>query len=160
MGNLQVTSMALAVQGVSTNVSQAVRTLGSRGGALGLLFVCTLDVLEWLTGEGEKELDELLIPLGFTLGTALISTFVGTALAAGGIALAGGVFGVALAPIFIAGAGIGAIVGVGFLLGTLVFTDDVKKRTTELYREAMANMTINQPDFQNSDLYRGMMVAP
>ena len=157
MGNLQVTSMALAVQGVGANVSQAVRTLGSRGGALGLLFVCTLDVVEWLTGEGEKELDWLLISLGFTLGTALVATVVGTALAAFGLSMVGAA---AVAPFVIAGVGIAAVVVVGLTIGALVDTFQLKKRTTEAYREAMAKATINQPDFQNSDLYRGMMVAP
>jgi len=159
LGNMQVTSMALAVQGVGANVHQAVRTLGSRGGALGLLFVCTLDVVEWLSGEGEKELDELLISLGFTLGAAVIAAIVGTAAAAGFVALAG-VLAVPLAPVAIAVLGFGFVAAVGMALGFAINASGVKAKALEAYRETMARATINQPDFQNSDLYQGMMVAP
>ncbi|KDE39272.1 hypothetical protein ADINL_2401 [Nitrincola lacisaponensis] len=159
MGRLQVTAMTVAVQGVGPNVSQAVRSLASRGGALGMLFVCTLDVAEWLSADGEKELDELLISLGFTLGAVVVSTIVGMAVAALAVALAAA-GSVALAPVIIAGLGVGAVFLVGVGVGIAIDTSGVKNKALKAFREWSSNATINQPDFQNSDLYQGMMVAP
>ncbi|WP_152547671.1 hypothetical protein [Nitrincola lacisaponensis] len=156
MGRLQVTAMTLAVQGVGPNVSQAVRSLASRGGALGMLFVCTLDVAEWLSADGEKELDELLISLGFTLGAVVVSTIVGMAVTA----LIVGATGFALAPAAIAVAGFAIVAVVGIGIGIAINTSGVKDKALKAFREWGSNATINQPDFQNSDLYQGMMVAP
>ncbi|GAB2588137.1 hypothetical protein [Nitrincola alkalisediminis] len=156
MSRLQVTSMTVALQGVGPNVSQAVRSLASRGGALGMLFVCTLDVAEWLSADGDKELDELLISLGFTLGAVVVSTIVGMAASAFII----GAMGVALAPAVIAGLGFVAVLAVGVGIGIVNNTSGIKDKALKAFREWSSNATINQPDFQNSDLYQGMMVAP
>ncbi|GAB2588121.1 hypothetical protein [Nitrincola alkalisediminis] len=160
MSRLQVTSMTVALQGVGSNVSQAVRGLASRGGALGILFVCTMDVTEWLSSDKEgKELDELLVSLGFSLGAVVVATVVGmavTSLIVAGLAA----FSVALAPVVIAGLGFAVVAAVGVLIGYPINTYGVKDRALKAFREWSANTTINQPDFQNSDLYQGMMVAP
>ncbi|GAB2588159.1 hypothetical protein [Nitrincola alkalisediminis] len=160
MGRLQVTSMSVALQGVGPNVSQAVRGLASRGGALGILFVCTMDVTEWLSSDKEgKELDELLVSLGFSLGAVVVATVVGmalTSLMVVGMAAAG----VALAPMAIAVAGFFIVAAVGAVMGYVINTSGVKDKALKAFREWSANTTINQPDFQNSDLYQGMMVAP
>ncbi len=157
MSRLQVTSMTVALQGVGANVVQGFRGLASRGGALGILFVCTMDVAEWLSKDEEgKELDELLVSLGFSLGAVVVATVVGMALTALGIALVG----VALAPAVIAGLGFAVVAAVGVGIGYPINTFGVKDKVLEAIREWSTNVTINQPDFQNSDLYQGMMVAP
>ncbi|EXJ09006.1 hypothetical protein D791_04069 [Nitrincola nitratireducens] len=121
-----------------------------------MLFVCTLDVAEWLSADGDKELDELLISLGFTLGAVVVSTIVGMAASAFII----GAMGVALAPAVIAGLGFVAVLAVGVGIGIVINTSCIKDKALKAFREWSSNATINQPDFQNSDLYQGMMVAP
>ncbi|WP_036515000.1 hypothetical protein, partial [Nitrincola nitratireducens] len=69
-------------------------------------------------------------------------------------------FSVALAPVVIAGLGFAVVAAVGVLIGYPINTYGVKDRALKAFREWSANTTINQPDFQNSDLYQGMMVAP
>ncbi len=160
MRHLQVTSMSVALQGVGPNVSQAVRGLASRGGALGILFVCTMDVAEWLSSDKEgKELDKLLVSLGFSLGAVVVATVVGMALTS--LMVVGlAAFSVALAPMAIAVAGFFIVAAVGAVMGYVINTSGVKDKALKAFREWSANTTINQPDFQNSDLYQGMMVAP
>ncbi|EXJ09001.1 hypothetical protein D791_04074 [Nitrincola nitratireducens] len=68
--------------------------------------------------------------------------------------------GVALAPMAIAVAGFFIVAAVGAVMGYVINTSGVKDKALKAFREWSANTTINQPDFQNSDLYQGMMVAP
>lgn len=156
MRHLQVTSMTVALQGVGANVVQGVRGLKSPGGTYGMLFVATIDIAEWLSADGEKELDELLVSLGFSLGAVVVSTIVGMAVAAWGVAA----IGVALAPIAIATAGFAAVFVVGVIIGYAINTSGVKEKALHALREMSASTTINQPDFQNSDLFQNMQVVP
>ncbi|WP_157682437.1 hypothetical protein, partial [Nitrincola nitratireducens] len=68
--------------------------------------------------------------------------------------------GVALAPMVIAGVGFAVVAVAGALIGYVINTSGVKDKALRAFREWSSNTTINQPDFQNSDLYQGMMVAP
>lgn len=147
-----VTAMDVALHGPRM---AGIRALASRGGVLGLIFVAAIDIGLWLQQPAaEREMSDLLVDLGVSVGSAIVSTIIGLGITAGLVAGGFLVSGAAVAAV-----GIAAVVGVGFLVGMAVESTGLRQMLKDFF---------NGSRFQNAwksgmtdeEIYQGMMIAP
>lgn len=155
LGRMQVSSMNIAVRSVSESIGSNLRGMATKTGVVGLVFAVSFDIAEYLSSDGERFLSDLFVSIGFTVANAVLSTIIGTALAAAGIATVA-IFGVAASPIIVAGIAIGAIVAVGFSLNRLVATTGVKTAAQNFFR----NTDWYKSGLTDAEIYEGAMIAP
>lgn len=148
----KVTAMDVAVHRPGT---LAVKALASRGGIVGLVFVASIDVALWLQEpSGERQLSDLLVDVGVTLTSAVVSTIVGLAAAAGIVG-----FGMLTSGVAVAAVGVLAVIGVGISIGWVVEQTGLRQHLKDFF---------SSPGFQNGwksgmsdeEIYQGLMTAP
>ncbi len=159
LGNIKVSAMNIAVQGMGANIAEGLRGMSGRAGLIGMVFAVGFDVAEYLTTDGEKFLSDLLVSIGFTVANAVLSIIVGTAIASAAVAMAAAA-GIALAPAVIVGVGIAAVVGVGFAINRIVAMTGLKTAVQEFFRGLDWYEDVWKSGMTDDEIYEGMMTAP
>lgn len=131
LGKRKVTVLNAAARSLGENVKAGVAGIAKRAGAIGLVFVCTIDVVEHLSKEGTDNMERLIADLGFNVIKAVLSGIVGTVVSGMAIAFAGTLG----APVVVAvGAGLLAAFFVGWVISKAVDAtglEDAAKRSLD-----------------------------
>lgn len=144
----KITVLDTAFRTPTGNAAGAVRSLGTKTGVIGLVFVSTVDIAAWYSlPQNERELSDLIVDLGLNLSIAVVSSILGAVIAGAAIAATAAAAPVVL---FVAG-GVLASVIVGWAVGKLVSYTGLRERLKQALRNTEAS---------RDDLYQGMMTAP
>lgn len=116
-----VTILETSLQSLGQNIKSSARSLTSKTGVIGFLFITAVDITAYITDPStEKELSDLFVDLGLNLAIAAVSTIAAAAITTAAFALAGGIAAVT-APVWIVfGVVVGVSIGVGWAIGKLV----------------------------------------
>lgn len=159
VGNIKVSAMNIAVQGMGANIAEGLRGMSGRAGFIGMVFAVSFDVAEYLTTDGERFLSDLLVSIGFTVANAVLSIIVGTAIASVGMAMAAAA-GIALAPAVIVGVGIAAVVGVGFAINRIVAMTGLKTAVQEFFRGLDWYEDVWKAGMTDDEIDEGIRIMP